>query len=66
MASALQTIDDGARNDIYKSIQWYLAKKLYPHVFGYLPKILFVHSADLYRVPYNVMENFEAYGMRRA
>jgi ABC-type transport system substrate-binding protein len=66
MALALETTDDAARNNIYKDIQWYMSEVGYFHVYLYHSKIYYVHSADLYGVPYNAMERFEAYGIRRA
>ncbi len=66
MELALQTTNDDARTHIYKDIQWYLSEKLYPHAFGFHPKVFSVHSANLYGVPYNALERFEAYGIRRA
>ncbi|TFG13184.1 MAG: ABC transporter substrate-binding protein [Promethearchaeota archaeon] len=65
MATALNTPDDTARNNIYKLVQWYLAEKLRPHAFGYHPKITTVHAANLRGVPYNAMGNFEAYPIYR-
>ncbi|MFX1498052.1 MAG: ABC transporter substrate-binding protein [Promethearchaeota archaeon] len=53
MATALATVDDPARNAIYKNIQSYLAERLYPHCFGFHPKITEVHSSRLSNVPYN-------------
>ena len=66
MALALETTDDAARNDFYKDIQWYMSEVGYFHAYLYHTKIFYVHSADLYGVPYNAMGRFEAYGMRRA
>lgn len=63
---ASNTTDDAARYEIYKSIQSYMAEVGFFHAYLYHPKIFFVHSADLYGVPYNAMERFEAYGIRRA
>lgn len=63
---ALNTTDDAARNNIYKDIQWYMSEVGYFHAYLYHPKITYVHSADLYGVPYNAMERFTAYGIRRA
>lgn len=56
MAEALRTNDDILRNDIYKSIQWYLAEVLYPHCFVSHPKIIDVHSARLSKVHYNALQ----------
>jgi ABC-type transport system substrate-binding protein len=61
MVLALTIVDDTARNNIYKHIQWYLEESLYPHAFGYHLKIVFVHSAYLGGVTYNAMGKFEAY-----
>ena len=62
---ALETLDDDARNIIYKDIQGYISETLHSHAFVYHNKISFVHSADLYGVPYNALGKFQAYGMRR-
>lgn len=66
MVLALETTDDAARNDIYKDIQWYMSEVGYFHAYLYHSKITYVHSADLYGVPYNAMDRFEVYGIRRA
>jgi peptide/nickel transport system substrate-binding protein len=63
MALALATTDDTARNNIYKNIQWYLAEELYPHAFGYHPKITTVHAANLRGVAYNVMGQLKVYSL---
>ncbi|TFG11520.1 MAG: ABC transporter substrate-binding protein [Promethearchaeota archaeon] len=62
---ALETLDDETRNNIYKDIQWYLSETLHSHAFVYHNKIRFVHSADLYEIPYNALVKFQAYGIRR-
>jgi len=66
LALALKTTNDDARNEIYKRIQWYLANSLYPHAFGYHPKIVGVQATDLHGVSYNAFGKFEAYGIWRA
>ena len=50
---ALRTTDQVARDNIYKHLQYYLANVLYPHAFGYHPKITIIHSANLTNVPDN-------------
>jgi ABC-type transport system substrate-binding protein len=66
MDLALETTDDGIRNDIYKNIQWYISNKGYFHAPLYHKKIFYVHAANLYGVPYNSMEKFELYGIYRS
>ena len=66
IALALKTTNDDSRNVIYKNIQWYLANSLYPHPFGYYPKIVGVQAADLHGVSFNAFGKFEAYGIWRA
>ena len=66
IALALKTTNDDSRNVIYKNIQWYLANSLYPHAFGYYPKIVGVQAADLHGVSFNAFGKFEAYGIWRA
>jgi ABC-type transport system substrate-binding protein len=66
MALALKTTNDDSRNAIYKNIQWFLANSLYPHAFGYYPKIVGVQAADLHGVSFNAFGKFEAYGIWRA
>ncbi|MFX1526712.1 MAG: ABC transporter substrate-binding protein [Promethearchaeota archaeon] len=61
MNLAFQTTDNTARNTLYKNIQWYLANRLYPHCFGFHPKIVFVHSANIRNVPYNFMGKLYVY-----
>ena len=64
MQQALETIDDSARNQIYKNIQSYNAEGFFRAPL-YHPKLYFIHSADIYGIPYNAMGKFQAYGMRR-
>ena len=61
MDLALYTTNDENRNLIYKNIQSYLANDLYPHVFGYYKKLVFVHDAHLRGVAYNAINKFTAY-----
>ncbi|MFX1355115.1 MAG: ABC transporter substrate-binding protein, partial [Promethearchaeota archaeon] len=58
---ALQTIDDTARNTIYKNIQWYISNRLYPHCFGYHSKVTYVHKANLHGIQYNALNKFYFY-----
>ena len=62
---ALNTINDSLRNTIYKDIQGYITETGFFYAPLFHPKIWFIHSANLYNVPYNAMERFEAYGIRR-
>ena len=66
IALALNTVDDTARYEIYKNIQWYVSEVGFFHAYLYHNKINFIHSADLYGVPYNAMQQLEVYGIRRA
>lgn len=66
IALALNTTDNDARNEIYKNIQGYMSEVGYFHAYLYHHKIIYVHSADLYGVPYNAMQQLEVYGIRRA
>jgi peptide/nickel transport system substrate-binding protein len=66
LGTAVATIDDTARNNIYKHIQWYLANVLYSHIILYHGKLTYVHLADLLGYAYNVMGNFDAYPCYRA
>jgi ABC-type transport system substrate-binding protein len=65
IADALNTTDNDARNEIYKNIQWYISEVGYFHAPLYHNEINFVHSSDLYGVPYNAMQQLEVYGIRR-
>ncbi len=56
---------ESVRIEIMTNISDYLATQLYPHAFGYHPKVYTVHSADLYNVPYNVAGEFWAYPIKR-
>jgi ABC-type transport system substrate-binding protein len=62
---ALKTTDQTARDNIYKHIQYYLANVLYPHAFGYHPKLTAIHGSDIYGYNYNAMGKFQAYGIYR-
>ncbi|MFW9784613.1 MAG: ABC transporter substrate-binding protein, partial [Candidatus Heimdallarchaeota archaeon] len=66
IALALTTTDDTARANIYKNIQWYLANRLYPHVFVYHSVSISIHSADLYGFWYNVYGALRFYPIYRA
>ncbi|MFX1402275.1 MAG: ABC transporter substrate-binding protein [Promethearchaeota archaeon] len=61
LESALQEIDDVIRDIIYKNIQSYLAIQLYPHAFGYHPKITYVYSANLTKYPHNALNRLYFY-----
>lgn len=66
MELALETTNDEARNDIYKNIQSLMVNEGYFHAPMYHSKIIYVHLANLYNVPYNAMQRFEAYGIYRS
>lgn len=61
MSEVLGTHNDFLRDDIYKSIQSYMAEVLYPHCFISHPKIISVHSARLSNVPYNAFQQLSFY-----
>ncbi|MFX1586770.1 MAG: ABC transporter substrate-binding protein [Promethearchaeota archaeon] len=61
LGDALDEIDNTARNNIYKDIQGYLATQLYPHAFGYHPKMTYVYSANLTKYPHNALERLYLY-----
>ena len=61
MASVLGETDDTARNNIYKSIQWYMATQGFFHIPLYHTKIAYTHLSEIKGVPYNVMKRFYAY-----
>jgi len=65
MTLALETIDDIARNTVYKDIQGYMGEEGYFHMPLYHSKVYFVHSSDLKGVPYNAMRKFHANGIWR-
>jgi len=61
MASVLNETDDTTRNNIYKSIQWYMATQGFFHIPLYHTKIAYTHLSEIKGVPYNVMKTFYAY-----
>jgi peptide/nickel transport system substrate-binding protein len=65
MASALSETDDNARNDIYKSIQWYMAARGFFHAPLYHSKVLTVHQSNIYGFPYNAMGSLRIYPIYR-
>jgi len=65
MAEALVTVDDTARQNIYKLIQWYISNELCPHIFLYHPRVVSVHLSNIYNVPYNAMGSWDAYPIYR-
>ncbi len=66
MAEALAETDDNARNDIYKNIQWYMATEGFFHAPLYHTKVISVHAANIYGVPYNAMGALRIYPMYRS
>jgi ABC-type transport system substrate-binding protein len=66
MTLALETTDDAARNDIYKDIQWYMATEGFFHAPLYHSKVISVHAANIYGVPYNAMRALRIYPMYRS
>ncbi|MFX1496914.1 MAG: ABC transporter substrate-binding protein [Promethearchaeota archaeon] len=66
LALAINTLDDNARNDIYKDIQSYLAEVGYFQAPLYHPKIYFVHLSDIQGVPYHALGELYAYPIHRA
>jgi peptide/nickel transport system substrate-binding protein len=65
LAAVVSTLDDSARNNIYKNIQWYISEIGYLHAHLYHPHLYFVHLGDLEGVPYNAMNSFYAYPIHR-
>ena len=55
LLEVLGETDDNTRNDIYKSIQWYMATQGFFHVPLYHSKVTSAHAANIYGVPYNAM-----------
>lgn len=64
IAEAQQTSNEAIRDDLYQSIQWYLTEVLYPHCFGFHPKIVFVHYAALHGFTYNALDKIDTYNLR--
>jgi peptide/nickel transport system substrate-binding protein len=65
VSSALETINDTARNIHYKNIQGYIAERGIFHIPLYHSEIYFVHSSEIRGYPYNAMEKFQAHGIWR-
>jgi len=65
MASVLGETDDNARNDIYKSIQWYMATQGFFHMPLYHSKVTSTHLANIYGVQYNSFGALRIYNMYR-
>jgi ABC-type transport system substrate-binding protein len=65
MASALGETNDAARNDIYKSIQWYMATRGFFHMPLYHSKVTSTHLANIYGVQYNAFGALRIYNMYR-
>jgi len=65
MALALTTTDDTARNDIYKSIQWYMAEVGFFHAYLYHSRVTAVYQSNIYGVPVNAMGSWQAYPIYR-
>ena len=66
MASALAETDDNLRNDIYKSIQWYMATRGYFHAPLYHSKVTSTHASNIYNVQYNSFGALRIYPMYRS
>ncbi|NVM44639.1 MAG: ABC transporter substrate-binding protein, partial [Candidatus Lokiarchaeota archaeon] len=65
MEAALAETDDNLRNDIYKSIQWYMAARGFFHAPLYHSKVLTVHGSNIYGYPYNSMGALRIYPIYR-
>jgi len=65
MADALVETDPVARNNIYKDIQSYMATRGFNHLPLYHSKVIGLHRADIYGVPYNAMAALRIYPMYR-
>jgi len=61
LETALQELNTTRRYEIYSEIQHYISEELFPHAFGFHPKIYTVHAANLYNIPYNPLDKFFAY-----
>ena len=66
MASALSETNEAARNIIYQNIQGYMADFGFFHIPLYHSKVLYVHGADIYGIPYNAMGALRLYPMYRS
>jgi len=66
MTLALETIDDTARNDIYKDIQWYMSEVGFFHIPLYHSKVISVHAANIYGVQCNAFGALRIYNMYRS
>ena len=65
MANALAETDANLRNDIYKHIQSYMARRLFAHAPLYHSKVLSVRRANIYNVPTNAMGALRIYPLYR-
>jgi len=65
MAEALAETNAAARDIIYQNIQGYMATQGFNHIPMYHSKVLGVHRADIYGVPYNAMAALRIYPMYR-
>lgn len=65
MTLALTTTDDTARDNIYKSIQWYMAEVGYFHAYLYHSRVTAVYLSNIYSVPVNAMGSWQAYPIYR-
>ena len=59
------TTDMNTRYEMIHNISTYIATVLYSHVWVFHPKVISIHSADLYDVAYNALGNFWAYPVKR-
>ncbi|MHA1239812.1 MAG: ABC transporter substrate-binding protein [Promethearchaeota archaeon] len=66
MLSVLSETDDNARNDIYKSIQWYMATQGFFHMPLYHGKVTSNHLANIYGVQPSAFGALRIYPMYRA
>ena len=65
LEAALQELNTTRRYEIYSEIQHFLSEELFPHAFGFHPKIYTIHSADLINIPHNPLGKFYAYSVLR-
>ncbi|NVM45679.1 MAG: ABC transporter substrate-binding protein, partial [Candidatus Lokiarchaeota archaeon] len=65
MEAALAETDDNARNDIYKSIQWYMAARGFFHAPLFHSRVLTVHGSNIYGFPYNAMGSLRIFPIYR-
>jgi peptide/nickel transport system substrate-binding protein len=65
ISSALAETDVNARNVIYQNIQYYMASQGFNHIPLYHSRIVGLHRADIYGVPYNAMGALRIYPIYR-